>query len=430
MKNYIRLMLFLAVYGVVNQTYCQTQEKTIKLIIQKINEEYIFPEMGTKVVSEIGKRINDNKYTHLNYKELANLLTSDLQEITKDLHFRVFYDPNPVIKEELTEKEKEADRLRSVNSSRNENFGFEKLEILKGNIGYLKFNYFSTWEEANSTVHSAMNFLSNSRAIIIDLRDNGGGDTRMIQTIYSYLSGTKREHLYSIFHRKGDKEEQYWTIPHLPGRRSPNTPIYVLTSRNTFSAAEALAYAIKHKKRGIIIGETTAGGAHPIKVFDIANGFSVMIPIKRAILPETNSNWEKVGVIPNVKISADKAFDKAYLMAIRDQISLNDEKQQYYVWIRNRLEALIDNITILSQAELKKYVGAYEHRIIEFKDGKLYYKREGVTPYQIIPMGFDRFLIKEKLNYIIEFNKNSNNKIDGLKLIFDDGTESKSKKTK
>ena len=143
------------------------------------------------------------------------------------------------------------------------NFGFEKVERLKGNVGYIDLRGFTPAEFSAETIVAAMNFVANTDALIFDLRQNGGGDPATVALLSSYLFGPEPVHLNSLYWREGDTTHQWWTLPFVPGKRYAGKDVYVLTSKRTFSAAEEFTYNLKNLKRATIIGETTGGGAHP-----------------------------------------------------------------------------------------------------------------------------------------------------------------------
>jgi C-terminal processing protease CtpA/Prc len=159
-----------------------------------------------------------------------------------------------------------------------------------------------------------MNFLSHVDAIIFDLRDNGGGDPKMIALISTYLFD-KPTHLNDLYNRKEDETTQYWTLPYVPGNRLPDTPAFVLTSKMTFSGAEEFSYNLKNLKRATIIGETTGGGAHPVSGHRIDDHFMIGVPSARAINPVSKTNWEGTGVTPDVPANGSEALDVAEKLA-------------------------------------------------------------------------------------------------------------------
>ena len=188
------------------------------------------------------------------------------------------------------------------------------MEILEGNIGYLKFDFFADPDECGPTAIAAMNFLAHVDAIIFDLRENGGGDPRMVAFVSTYLFDNPT-HLNDLYDRKKDETTQYWTLPYVPGTRLADTPAFVLTSKGTFSGAEEFTYNLKNLKRATIIGETTGGGAHPVSGHRIDDHFMIGVPFARAVNPISKTNWEGTGVAPDVEAKAADALDVAKKMA-------------------------------------------------------------------------------------------------------------------
>ena len=195
------------------------------------------------------------------------------------------------------------------------NCTFVKLEILPENVGYVKFNGFPAPGVCGPTAAAAMNFLANADALIFDLRDNGGGDPRMVALIATYLFD-RPVHLSDIYNRREDSTTQYWTLPYVPGKRLASTPAFVLTSGSTFSGAEDFAYNLQAIQRVTVIGETTGGGAHPTMVQPVDSHFSVAVPFARSINLTTKTNWEGTGVKPDVQVKSTEALQAAHRLAI------------------------------------------------------------------------------------------------------------------
>jgi hypothetical protein len=274
-------------------------------------ETYIFLDVAEEMVGHMRARLREGAYDNLNTAAgFARLITSDLQSISHDLHLRVNAAPPPSGRSDQPDPEA---RQRQMEQLRRQNYRFQKVEILPGNIGYLKFNNFIDASIAGSTAVAAMNFLANVDALIIDLRENGGGAPSMIQLISSYFF-EQPVHLNSFYIRRTDEWEQYWTHAHVQGPRMADVPIFVLTSGLTFSAAEEFTYNLKNLERATIVGETTRGGAHPVMgaVFNFGDfAITVSLPYGRAVNPITGTNWEGTGIEPHIKVPADQALDRA-----------------------------------------------------------------------------------------------------------------------
>ena len=293
-----------------------TRAEVIEGVLSKLHAYYVFPEVAQAIEQAIRRRESLGEYdTITSGPQLARLLTAHLQEVSHDKHLHVVYfaEPQPVREggEPSPEEREEFRQFAALH-----NFGFEKVERLAGNIGYLDVRGFFPPEFASETAIAAMNFLANASALIIDLRQNGGGHPAMVALLSSYLF-TQPTHLNDLYWRDGDRTEQYWTLPYVPGRRDQTRPVYILTSAHTFSGAEEFCYNLKNLKRATLIGETTGGAAHPGGGYPVTEHFGVGIPTGRAINPITGTNWEGTGVLPDVEVPAEVAFKVAHLAALK-----------------------------------------------------------------------------------------------------------------
>lgn len=290
-----------------------TKARVIDGLVANLNEFYVFPETAGKMDETLRARQKKGAYDTVNDGDtFARMLTGDLRQVSHDKHLRVNFVPLALPKGEPGRTpDAEVQRRTELEHS---NCAFERAERLSSNIGYLKFNAFADPAVCGPTATAAMNFLGNVDAIIFDLRDNGGGDPKMIAYISTYLFG-ELTHLNDLYNRKQDTTTQYWTLPDVPGKRLTGKPAFVLTANRTFSGAEEFTYNLKNLKRATIIGETTGGGAHPVSVHRIDDHFMVRVPFARAVNPISKTNWEGTGVEPDVRVPADEALAVAKKMA-------------------------------------------------------------------------------------------------------------------
>ncbi|MFX0202048.1 MAG: S41 family peptidase, partial [Candidatus Hodarchaeota archaeon] len=368
------------------------------------------------------KKLNNGDYDDLSsVSEIAYQLTKDLQASSNDLHFRV-----TVYQEEKSEennRDLEALRRERLRRRQKDNFGFHKVELLDGNIGLIEISGMYGTEDAGRTAIAAMNLISYCDALIIDLRDNSGGQPSMTQLICSYLFD-KTEHLNSFYIRKGEVTNQFWTQAYVPGPRLADIPVFVLVSENTVSAGEGFAYALKHMNRAIIIGEATAGGAHPQAPHEFPEeSIVVHVPYGRAINPVTKSNWEGKGVEPHIEVPGREALKVAHIEALKrlKQLESDDKVQHGYDMIMEEVEAKHRPV-VLSEEMLQKYTGRYNRGVeVKLIDGSL-----RVLRYLLVPMGNDKFMIEngDEQVYFVKDAEGSYSKLvvlfrDSSRVVFD-----------
>lgn len=292
------------------------RKEVIDTLVDRLDKDYIFPDVAAKMGSAIREHAANKEYDGItSAREFAETLTAHLQRISHDKHLRVRFEQEPLRREQGPPTAEERERFRQFLTR--VNYGFERVERLEGNIGYLELRGFMDPEGGGDTVAAAMTFLSNTEALIVDLRKNGGGDPAMVALISSYLFSGKPVHLNDLYWRPANETHQYWTLPWVPGKRYAGKPVFVLTSSGTFSGAEEFAYNLKNLKRATIVGETTGGGAHPGEIARVAEHFAAFIPSGRAINPISRTDWEGTGVEPDVKIDAELALKKAHLLALQ-----------------------------------------------------------------------------------------------------------------
>ena len=261
------------------------REKTIDAISKRLTEYYVYPDVGAKMI----EAMRDHE-KHGDYKSIvdgnvfADALSRDLKAVSHDKHLFVGYDPFILLDRSGSSSEPRppspADETRFRSMIEHDNCTFSKLEILDHNIGYVKFGAFPDPDICGPTVVAAMNFLAHTDALIFDLRENHGGDPSMVDFMVSYLF-KEPTHINDLTNRHDNETHQYWTLPWVPGPRFVDQPVYVLTSHETFSGGEEFTFDLKTQKRATIVGETTGGGAHPVRGLPAGDHFTIGVPFGR-----------------------------------------------------------------------------------------------------------------------------------------------------
>ncbi len=289
----------------------------IDSLAAKINRNYVFPDVGRRIADSLEARKARGAYVVTNQVAFAQQLKDELFELSRDKHMAVSYVPM-VLRGPTRVPPSSPSSLPAPSPSPSSPSlsaappmtppcGYEG-KVLDGNIGYVTFSNFRDPQECGENASHAMNAIADTRALIIDLRVNGGGLAKMIGYLASYLF-TSRTHLNDSWTRATGATDEWWTRDDVPGPRFGDTkPVYILTSTLTISAAEEFAYDLQALKRAIIVGEITAGAAHMTASGQIGDHLMIAIPIARPINPVTKSDWEGVGVVPDIQVPARDAL--------------------------------------------------------------------------------------------------------------------------
>jgi retinol-binding protein 3 len=303
--------------------------KVIDATLASLQKLYVFPDVAKQIETELRKLVAAKKYDAITSGiAFADVLTQDLQAVCHDKHMRMQFSPDPIPDRKLDEPPSPAEQARFHQQMKFWNARLQKVERLDGNIGYVRLDGFTPVAEAAPRIAAAMTLVADTAALIIDLRWNGGGDPATVALLVSYFyDAGDDQHVNDIYWRPDNSTRQFWTSFDVAGRRYPDKPVYVLTSKRTFSGAEEFAYDLQSLKRATLVGETTGGGAHPGGPEKVHANFAINIPRGRSINPITKTNWEGVGVKPGVDVPADTALDVAYLAALEKQRATVDAKQ-------------------------------------------------------------------------------------------------------
>lgn len=292
--------------------------EVIRGVIREVESLYVDPDKAKKVADTLRRENKRKAFDSLQSAgPLCRALTQLLGDGTGDQHLRVDYSPTPMPLPTPSRRgaPQPVDSAMLAEAPL-QNYGFIKVERLRGNVGLLELRKFYDPQAAGATAAAAMALLANTDAMIIDLRENGGGYGEMVNLLTSYFLPGDPVHLRDIYDRATGERVQEWTLPYVPGQRYTK-PLTILTSRKTFSAAEAFAYGLKNQKRARIVGERTRGGAHPTTIRMLDEHFAVFVPHARVVDAVTGTDWEGTGVTPDLAVPAGEAPLVAHLEILK-----------------------------------------------------------------------------------------------------------------
>jgi retinol-binding protein 3 len=313
----------------------------IRNVPEMLEQHYIDPDKG-KIISEKFKALFDTgKYEKFyDRMEFFVQMCIDLKDIGNDRHL------------ELVDRKVEDDQLPMEDDQLSK---IDKVRVpaakshVENDIGYLELTHFENLDEkingqpvAILEVKQALDQIkeANPKAIILDLRENSGGSMYMMAYIASHFIKPDQELGHNVYRDKITPEElrSFPTDPvktasekELPlENRMLKQPIFILTSKESLSAAEALAYHLKEHRQATILGEITGGGAHVSKLFEVSPDFYLGVSFGDYLLKSGEPNWEAKGLTPDIQVNTTDAKDKAMeLIATHaDAIPLSWSKEE------------------------------------------------------------------------------------------------------
>ncbi|MFC3031435.1 S41 family peptidase [Pseudoalteromonas fenneropenaei] len=387
MNNKVLISLFiipLVLSNVASAAKCSDVSETIA---NKLENNYVIPSTATKLSQLIRSKTFITGCNNLqSSEEIAEFMTSELNKIANDRHLSVVYDPQWVneLKTYRSSAQTESFADSRVMETPTDNYGFKKVEMLDGNIGYIDIRAFSDSHLGGETLENTMKFLQHADGIIIDLRNNFGGSPFMVTSLASYFFDLDTVHLSTFESRENGvlTQTQDWTSPYVPGPRFKDTPLYILTSSNSASAAEGFSYAMQSLTRATIVGEVTAGAAHARRAEIVNNDYILTLPSARPVDPRTNDNWERKGVKPNIETSSDNALNVAYAEVLNSLIKSNSKNLGLHQWVYPLVKAKSSQYQP-SQSDFNEIVGTFGERKIFQENGKLFYQYSNDPAFEI-----------------------------------------------
>jgi retinol-binding protein 3 len=281
-------------------------DAAVRDVVDVFANEYFDLAVSRIVATELESRVAAGEYHDaIKPADLARRLTAEFFELTRDKHVAV------AIAQRGGGSAGSASERRDVPTTA----GFRRSEIIDGNVGVLDMAFFLRPIEHRGALADAMRKLQPADALILDMRENGGGSPGTVALLISYLLEPPERPLFEIVQRSGPRQT-YRTEP--VQMRNARRPVYVLTSRRSFSGGEGLAFLLQDLKRAVVIGEVTAGAANPGRPYPAGDLFDVTVPNGQLLTSVTKRNWEGSGVTPDIPVPASDAFRIAHLRAIDD----------------------------------------------------------------------------------------------------------------
>lgn len=299
--------------------------RIVETLAARMAQHYISAETGARVAADLRTRLARREYDGKDAEQLAALLTEHVRTSSQDKHAGVQYmpftlepDDPPGFIYDIARADFDNWNKMTVESRRaasSKQFGFPKSERLPGNVAYIRIDSLFDPAVSQPVVNAELGAAADAAALILDLRENGGGSIDTVALLASYLFDDKPVHLQDEVWRGTGRVRPIWTQPPPSDLRfGGSKPIYILVSGATFSAAENLAYALQARKRAVIVGAPTRGGAHAVRGFVVDTHLLAAIPSIRMIDPVTGGDWEGKGVQPDVTVDPAQALETALVM--------------------------------------------------------------------------------------------------------------------
>jgi hypothetical protein len=320
----------------------------VEAVLSLVQEQHLWPEAAARMDRHVRQLLRSGAYESIGESTaLAERLTDDLRSVGGDRQIRVRFGPpvpigRPPAGGGSGSGESAADEtdLRGEWTRRG-NAGFVRMEVLNGNTGYLKIDALDQAAAGGSRLDAAIQFLGGTDALILDLRDTRGErDAGLFARLCTYLLPGDRTPLSSRQGREGERREELWTLPALPGSRYLDRPVFVLTSGTSGPAAEELAYTLQALGRVTVVGEVTPGAALAGSEAAALDHFQVWIPQACAVHPLTSRSWLRTGVQPDTRVAADRALSTAHRLALEASLASGPTDLEWNQVLRRELARL------------------------------------------------------------------------------------------
>jgi C-terminal processing protease CtpA/Prc len=295
------------------------RDEVILALADRLETTFYSPEIAKAYAAALRTKLQAKAYEAIASRDgLASAVTADLQAVNKDGHLSLRAGPAGI-----APNGQRRDEVKAIARS-----GW-----IADGVAYLEFRIFNGQEAGLAELNKFIAAHSSAKTLIIDVRRHYGGGKDEMDVLFPalfskatpLLQGDARAAVaeqmpggmdtYPEFFRvaapAGIVRHEHRAIPPAGGGALSNAKIYVLVSKDTVSAGEHLALALKRTGRATLIGQTTRGAGNFGRPFKLPHGFSAFVPFGRTFDPDTGEGWEGTGVRPTIEVPAEKALDEA-----------------------------------------------------------------------------------------------------------------------
>lgn len=299
----------------VNLSPAETRE-VVQALAQVLRERFAFRARGRDAAAQIEALEQQGAFRKARTAaELLALIEQNVTPIVDDGHFRARYF-GPEMVAGFSEAPPSAEDIAAFHEEVRLRGGeLPEVRWLPGNVGYLRIRMFLDAAPSAEQLALAMGMLEHTGALIIDVRGAPGGEPAGVANVIGHLVSARTPTVRVQGSDESAPERTFYAETRTPAYI--DKPVFVLVDGDTGSGAEEFAYDLQAMKRATLVGETTAGAATPGGYRPLAHGFVAFIPMQIVANTITGTNWEGVGVVPDVAAPAAEALTHAHRLALQ-----------------------------------------------------------------------------------------------------------------
>jgi C-terminal processing protease CtpA/Prc len=389
----------------------------VQATAELFQERYLDETLGQAMAERLRQRLESGAFDDLTSRtELAAAIQRELRLVQDDKHIQIDFRRTPKDAPSVGTREEQGPPTRA---------GIREVRLLEGGVGYLRIKSFSEADLQAGLFDAAMRLLAGCDAVIVDLRGNGGGSSRAENELLTSFLGPQPVHIGTTRYRLESRE--LWTEPRDDQTFVHDAPLFVLIDRETGSAAEAVAYHLKHLGRATIIGERSYGAGNlsatvGLEVWDDADEnmigtYTLVLPRAQTINVKSGRSWDGTGIVPDVATESEKALGEAHVRAIRAAHPSAPWAEKLIASVHAAYEP-----AELALDELERLAGRYERgRSYRIEQGRLITGDGSGAEMELVPITSTSFRYKSGVSATVHFDLRDDGTVEAARIVFPDG---------